>query len=144
VSEHHPKKPKPAAKVVWRQPRPDDPMFGDAIHIAFITEPKPAGTVTRRPYVHSPEEGEVPWTIRVPLGSPRKRGLVNQQGGIMNRQFAVLVEVGADWPDVVFVGSWEDANAFDYELRRDHGYSTTVTAVVTLDALAEPKREGPL
>jgi hypothetical protein len=48
------------------------------------------------------------------------------------RQYAVLVNVGTEWPDVVFVGSWEDAVELDRSLD-DTDAHTEITAVVAPD-----------
>jgi hypothetical protein len=58
-----------------------------------------------------------------------------QQAGALDEEtmeYVVLVDTGSDWPDVVFVGSWEDAVAFDRRISAEQ-HSTSVQAVVTLD-----------
>jgi hypothetical protein len=55
--------------------------------------------------------------------------------GSSTLQYVVLIDTGCDWPDVVFVGSWEDAVAFDRGISDEH--ATSVQAVVTLDEAKE-------
>ena len=45
--------------------------------------------------------------------------------------YVVLVDTKTDWPDCVFVGSWEDASQFDKSI--SHDYHTSVQAVVTMN-----------
>jgi hypothetical protein len=51
-------------------------------------------------------------------------------------QYVVLIDTGCDWPDVVFVGSWDDAVAFNRSVSVEH-HATSVQAVVTLDEAKE-------
>lgn len=51
--------------------------------------------------------------------------------------YVVLVNAGTDWPDVVFIGTWEEATAFNDNLDEDlvgpngDPVSTSVQAIVT-------------
>lgn len=54
-----------------------------------------------------------------------------------DRRYAVLVDVGSEWPEVVFVGSnFERATELVRELD-DRDVSTSTQAVVTVDEILE-------
>ena len=53
------------------------------------------------------------------------------QTSIACERFAVLVDVGCDWPEVVFVGDWSEAAEIAWAIPDEVGIS--LQAVVTLD-----------
>jgi len=61
----------------------------------------------------------------------------------LRTQFAVLVDVGTDWPEVVFVGEWSDATKVAFQLNLKGADRVEVTALVSPeDALEEIAHGG--
>ena len=58
-----------------------------------------------------------------------------------DKQFATLVNVGTDWPEVVFVGRWE--KAMEWAAHRRFAGRATVTAVVHPTTAMEEIEHGP-